>query len=107
MAGMHLIVRPNLNGCQSLDADRLLANDRLREFAQFIIAPLSPGFNLDRYDRELRCPFPSEPLLAPESEIWRREHGIGDVAEPGTSRRYKTRSAPSRAQARIAPGEPL
>src|SRR4051812_46794179 len=27
MAGMHLIVRPNLNSCQSLDADRLLAND--------------------------------------------------------------------------------
>ena len=79
----------------------------LREFAQFMIAPLSPGFNLDRYDRELRCPFLSEPQFAPESEIWRREHGIGDVAEPGTPRRYRARSAPSRAQARIAPGEPL
>jgi hypothetical protein len=29
MAGMHLIVRPNLDGCQSLAHDRLLANDRL------------------------------------------------------------------------------
>ncbi len=85
---------------------RALGN-RLREFAQFIIAPLSPGFNLDRYDRELRRPFPSEPHFAPESEIWRREHGIGDFAEPGTPRRYKARSATSRAQARIAPGEPL
>jgi hypothetical protein len=28
MAGMHLIVRPHLKGCQSLAADRLLANDR-------------------------------------------------------------------------------
>jgi hypothetical protein len=28
MAGMHLIVRPNLDGCQSLAHDRLLANDR-------------------------------------------------------------------------------
>src|SRR5581483_11363138 len=79
----------------------------LREFAQLIIAPLSPGFNLDRYDRELRRPFPSEPQFAPESEIWRREHGIGDVAAPGTSRRYKIRSATSRAPVRIAPGEPL
>jgi NAD(P)H dehydrogenase (quinone) len=26
----------------------------LREFAQFMIAPLKPGFNFDRYDRELR-----------------------------------------------------
>jgi len=47
----------------------------LREFLQFVIAPLSPGFNLDRYDRELRRPFPSEPQFAPESKVWRREHG--------------------------------
>jgi NAD(P)H dehydrogenase (quinone) len=79
----------------------------LREFAQFMIAPLSPGFNLDRYDRELRRPSPSEPQFAPESEIWRREHWIGDVAEPRTSRRYKARSVTNRAPARIAPGEPL
>jgi NAD(P)H dehydrogenase (quinone) len=39
----------------------------LREFAQFMIAPLSPAFNFDRYDRELRRPFPSEPQVAPES----------------------------------------
>jgi hypothetical protein len=78
-----------------------------REFAQFIIAPLSPGFNLERYDHELRRPFPSEPHFAPDSEIWRREHGIGDVVEPGASRRYKTRSATNRAQARIASGKPL
>ena len=71
---------------------RTLGN-RLRQFAQFMMAPLSRGFNLDRYDRELRRPFPSEPQFAPESEIWRREHGIGDVAEPGTPRRYKARSA--------------
>ena len=48
----------------------------LREFAQFVIAPLSPGFNLDRYDRELRRPFPSEPQFATESKVWRREHAI-------------------------------
>jgi hypothetical protein len=52
----------------------------LREFVQFMIAPLSPGFNLDRYGRELRRPFPSEPQFAPESEIWRREHGITGLA---------------------------
>ncbi len=40
-----------------------------------MMAPLSPGFNFDRYDRELRRPFPSEPQFAPDSEIWRREHG--------------------------------
>jgi NAD(P)H dehydrogenase (quinone) len=40
-----------------------------------VIAPVRPRFNLDRYDRELRCPFPSEPQFAPESKVWRREHG--------------------------------
>ena len=48
----------------------------IKEFAQFLIAPLSPRFNLDRYNRELRSPFPLEPQFAPESDIWRREHAI-------------------------------
>jgi NAD(P)H dehydrogenase (quinone) len=46
----------------------------LRQVAQFVITPFSPGFDLDRYDRERRRPLPSEPQLAPESKIWRREH---------------------------------
>ncbi len=48
----------------------------LRDFAQVVITPLRPGFNLDRYDRELRRPFPSAPQLAPESKVWRREHAV-------------------------------
>jgi NAD(P)H dehydrogenase (quinone) len=46
-----------------------------------MIAPLSPGFNLDRYDRELRRPFPSEPQFAPDSIVWRREHAVANVAK--------------------------
>ncbi len=65
----------------------LLRNQRpfgnwLREFTQFMIAPLSPGFNLDRYDRQLRCPFPSDPQFAPDSKVWRHEHAISDAAKP-------------------------
>jgi len=41
-----------------------------------LIAPLRPGPDLDRYDRELRRPFPSTPQFAPDSEVWRREHTI-------------------------------
>ena len=52
----------------------------LREFAQFLITPFSPGYNFDRYDRELRSPLPCEPQFAPESEVWRGEHGITDPA---------------------------
>jgi len=54
----------------------------LRELARFMIVPLSPGFNFDRYDRELRRPFPSEPQFAPDSQVWRREHAIVNNAEP-------------------------
>ena len=46
----------------------------LREFGRFVMAPLSPGLDLDRYERELRRPFPSQPQFATESGIWRREH---------------------------------
>ena len=61
----------------------------LREFAGFLITPLVPGFNSDRYDRELRRPFPSEPQFTTDSKVWRREHAIADAAQPavpGTDR---------------------
>jgi len=63
---------------------RTLAN-QLRQFAEFMIAPLSPGFNLERYDAELRRPFPAEPQFAPDSKIWRREHDIGATAKPAAA----------------------
>ncbi len=69
----------------------------LRELAEFMIAPLRPGFNLDRYDRELRRPFPSTPQFAPESEVWRREHGITDL-ESVVSVHTNVTSATSRPQ---------
>ena len=70
----------------------------LREFARFMLTPLSPGFNLDRYDRELRRPFPSEPQFAPESKVWRREHSITDLAKSVASVHTKATSATSRTQ---------
>jgi hypothetical protein len=69
-----------------------------REFAQFMLTPLSPGFNLDRYDRELRRPFPSEPQFAPESKVWRREHGITDPTKAAASHHKTATSAISRPQ---------
>jgi NAD(P)H dehydrogenase (quinone) len=54
----------------------------LRELAQFMITPLVPRFDLDRYDRELRRPFPSTPQFATESMTWRREHGITAATSP-------------------------
>jgi NAD(P)H dehydrogenase (quinone) len=71
----------------ALPQNRRTFRNWLRQVAQFLITPLVPGFNLDRYDRELRRPFPSEPQLAPESEIWRREHVIADRVDPAAASR--------------------
>ncbi len=69
----------------------------LREFAQFMMAPLTPGFNFDRYDRELRRPFPSAPRFAVESAIWHDEHDIGDAIQHAalvrTGRRFSREAA--------------
>jgi uncharacterized protein YbjT (DUF2867 family) len=70
----------------------------LRAFAQFIFTPLSPGFNLDQYDRELRRPFPSVPQFAPESKVWRREHGVTDPTKAAASLHKTATSAISRPQ---------
>jgi NAD(P)H dehydrogenase (quinone) len=69
-----------------------------RQFAQFMIAPLSPRYDLKRYDRELRRPFPSRPQLAPNSETWRREHNIAGQAKPVTSARSNAHSIYSRSR---------
>jgi uncharacterized protein YbjT (DUF2867 family) len=72
----------------------------LRQFAEFMVAPLSPGFNLNRYDFELRRPFPSQPQFAPDSKIWRREHDIVDAAKPAAALGHdKARAAASRVAA--------
>ncbi|HKD62100.1 MAG TPA: NmrA family NAD(P)-binding protein [Terracidiphilus sp.] len=57
----------------------------LRAVAQLILTPLSPGFNLDRYDRELRRPFPLEPQFATDSRVWRQEHVIVSTAKPAVT----------------------
>jgi NAD(P)H dehydrogenase (quinone) len=81
----------------ALPRNRRTAGNRLRHFAQFMI-PLNPGFNFDRYDHELRRPFPSEPRFAPESKVWRREHGTTDPAKPAASVHEKATSVSSRGQ---------
>jgi hypothetical protein len=61
----------------------------VREFAQFMMAPLSPGFNFDRYDRELRRPLPLQPEFATDSKVWRREHAIADAGMPAAPEHEK------------------
>jgi NAD(P)H dehydrogenase (quinone) len=80
----------------ALPQNRRTFGNRVRELPQCMTAPLTPGFNFDRYDRELRRPFPFEPQSAPESKVWRREHGITNPAKPAASLHNKATSATSR-----------
>jgi hypothetical protein len=77
-----------------------------REFVQFVIGPLTPRFNLNRYDRELRRPFPLAPQFAPESEIWRREHAIVGAGKPARQGRDEVRSVTASRPRSMVPGEP-
>jgi len=77
----------------ALPQNRRTFGNWVRELAQFMTAPLTPGFKFDRYDRELRRPFPFEPQCALESKVWRREHGITDPAKPAASLHNKATSA--------------
>ena len=66
----------------ALPRNQRTSGNWLRAFAQFMIAPLRPGFNFDRYDRELRRPFPLQPEFASDSTVWRREHEIINTVQP-------------------------
>lgn len=67
----------------------------IREFVQFMMAPLTPGFNWARYDRELRRPFPSTPKYAIESAIWRDEHAVTNFIHPSIPISNSARAAAS------------
>ncbi len=43
----------------------------LRTFADFMLTPVSPGYNPERLDRELRFPMPPVPRLAMANERWK------------------------------------
>ncbi|MGT2473214.1 NmrA family NAD(P)-binding protein [Paraburkholderia terrae] len=77
----------------ALPGNRRTPGNWLRQFAQFMIAPLSPGFDLERYDRELRCPFPSEPQFAPESKVWLREHAMAHAERSAVIAALRTQRA--------------
>ncbi len=63
---------------------RTLGN-QLSELVQFAVTPFLPGFNLERYDRELRRPLPSQPWFAPDSPAWLREHARPGSGKPAGS----------------------
>lgn len=86
----------------ALPSNRRTLGNRLRTLLQFAMTPLSPAFNLSRYDRELRRPLPSEPRFAPESKVWRAEHAIAVPASPAA----RPAPAPQGSRGQARPGAP-
>jgi hypothetical protein len=64
----------------ALPRNRRTLGNRMRELGRFLTTPVRRGPDLERYDRDLRRPFPSAPQFASESEVWRREHLIAPAA---------------------------
>ena len=79
----------------------------IREFGQFMTSPFTRGINFDRYDRELRRPFPSAPRFAAESAIWRDEHHITDSIHRSAPIRNSGRAAAPDRRSKVFPGESL
>ena len=50
------------------------------QLAKFMRVPVTPGFDLKGFRRGLHMPEPAHALHAPQSETWRREHGIPVMA---------------------------
>lgn len=60
-------------------AKRTLANG-VKAFADFLRTPLSPGYDLDAYDRRMRFPMPSAPRYVMQDTRWMAEHAAQAAA---------------------------
>ena len=85
-----------------LPQNRRTLGNWVRQVGEFMITPLSPAYNLDRYDRELRRPSPSPSQLSIQSKVWRTEHGIAELSNSPSSRRDQGRSGLAGAAAQFA-----
>lgn len=55
---------------------RPTAANRIKAVFNFLRTPAHPGFNLDRYDREMEFPVPQNPRYCHDSDAWRRDHAL-------------------------------
>ncbi len=62
-------------------ARKTVAN-RLRAFVNFNLVPFTPGYNLNRFEREQFHPVPPAPQFAMSSHRWQAEHGSQFPSQP-------------------------
>ena len=57
-----------------LPANRRTFPNFIRTLYEFSITPISPGYNIARYDKEMDFPPIASPRFAMQDETWKREH---------------------------------
>jgi uncharacterized protein YbjT (DUF2867 family) len=53
---------------------RQTLGNRFKAFVKFSLTPFYPGYNLERFDKNLGFPVPPRPSYSIQDERWRREH---------------------------------
>lgn len=53
---------------------RQTLGNRLKAFSNFTLTPFYPGYNFDKWDRQMRFPLPRNSSLSIEDALWREEH---------------------------------
>ena len=56
--------------------------NRLKAVFNFAMAPISPGYDLENWDREKGFPMPPNPSFSIEDERWRNEHSVQNARQP-------------------------
>jgi uncharacterized protein YbjT (DUF2867 family) len=56
--------------------------NRLKALIDFNLIPFSPGYDFDKWDRQMAFPMPTHPSLSIEDARWRREHAQTASSQP-------------------------
>jgi uncharacterized protein YbjT (DUF2867 family) len=59
--------------------------NRVKAFLNFTITPFYPGYDFDRYDKQLRLPVPPHPTLSIDDAQWRETHAAQMAQKFGIS----------------------
>jgi uncharacterized protein YbjT (DUF2867 family) len=62
----------------------------IRAFVEFMVTPLSPGYDLDRIDRQMKFSVPPKAMLAMQDDHWKAERGRQLARQTAQPARWST-----------------
>ena len=78
----------------ALPINKRTRTNGLRQLTVFGLMPFRAGFDAGRFERALRAPQPTSPLLSAESDVWRRERGLAPRPAPSRSGSASSAASP-------------